>query len=153
LKVKDVMQQDPVTITRDLTLRETADIFVTEMVEALPVVNETGDILGIVTPADLIKLFIPDYLELVDTLSFAEEFGGLEPDAFFGAEGRLFLVEDIMRKDVPIISPEASLFKAVVTMDRQNAHVLMVVEEGKLMGTITLNRICCAFFSRKCASS
>lgn len=148
MKVRDHMKKDPRTVTRDLTLREAASLFALVDVVGLPVVDD-GTVVGLVTRSDMLKLFIPEYMDLIDNVSFIEDFGVLEPESFFGMEGRLFLVEDVMREDVPEISPDSSLLKAVVVMEKSNEDLLVVTEESQLQGVLTRADICRAFFGDK----
>lgn len=148
MKVRDHMEKNPRTITRDLTLREAASLFALEEVVGLPVV-EDGTVVGLVTRRDMLRLFVPDYMDLIDNISFIEDFGVLEPESFFGMEGRLFLVEDVMRDDVPQISQDSSLLKAVVLMEKNNEDLLVVAEDNQIMGVLTRADICQAFFGSK----
>ena len=148
MKVRDHMRKDPKTVTRDLTLREAASLFALVDVVGLPVVDD-GIVVGLVTRSDMLRLFIPDYMDLIDNVSFIEDFGVLEPESFFGMEGRLFLVEDVMREDVPQISPDSSLLKAVVVMEKSNEDLLVVTEEKHMLGVLTRADICRAFFGAK----
>ncbi len=143
------MTREVVTITRDMTLREVAETFATQGVEGLPVVDDEGRVLGMVTRRDLLRLFIPEYLDMFDDLSFVEHFGELEPESFFAAEGKLFLVEDIMSRSFASLSPESSLLKAAVTMDREGSNALLVLSDRKLMGVVTRGDLYQAFFGRK----
>jgi predicted transcriptional regulator len=148
MKVRDYMQRTPRTVTRDLTLREAASLFALGDVVGLPVV-EDGTVVGLVTRSDMLKLFIPEYMDLIDNVSFIEDFGVLEPESFFGMEGRLLLVEDVMRDRVPDISPDSSLLKAVVVMEKNNEDLLVVTEKNRIMGILTRADICRAFFGAK----
>lgn len=148
MKVRAYMHKDPKTATRDLTLRETASLFTSEEVEGLPVV-EDGTVVGLVTRRDLLKLFIPDYMDLIQDVSFLEDFGELEPEAFFGMEGRLLLIEDVMRGDVPEISPDSSLLKAAVIMEKNNEDLLIVTDESGVLGVLTRADVFRAFFGAK----
>jgi len=148
MKVRDYMKRNPKTVTRDLTLREAASLFSLQEVEGLPVV-EDGIVVGLVTRKDMLKLFIPDYMDFIDNISFLEDFGVLEPEAFFGTEGRLFLIEDVMREDVPQVSPDSSLLKATVIMEKNSEDILVVTEGNRIRGVLTRADICRAFFGAK----
>lgn len=148
MKVRDYMHKDPKTVTRDLTLREAASLFTSEEVEGLPVV-ENGTVVGLVTRRDLLKLFIPDYMDLIQDVSFLEDFGELEPEAFFGMEGRLLLIEDVMRGEAPEISPDSSLLKAAVIMEKNNEDLLVVTDKSGVLGILTRADVCRAFFGAK----
>jgi len=56
--VKDFMSSPAVTIGRDATVREAASLLHARRVKRLPVVDELGRLVGIVTRADLLKLFL-----------------------------------------------------------------------------------------------
>ncbi len=148
MKVRDYMNEKPKTVTRDLTLREAASFFGLGEVVGLPVVEDTI-VVGLVTRRDMLRLFIPEYMDLIDNVSFLEDFGELEPEAFFGMGGRLFLVEDVMRADVPQVSPDSSLLKAIVVMEKNNEDILVVTDNGRILGVLTRADICKAFFKAK----
>jgi CBS domain-containing protein len=59
--VRDVMNKEPVVIGPDVDLREAVDMFVEEKVGAVPVVDETDHLLGIIGYIDLLEL-LQDYL-------------------------------------------------------------------------------------------
>lgn len=149
MKVEDIMTREVVTISRDMTLREVAETFATQGVEGLPVVDDDGRVVGMVTRKDLLRLFIPEYLDMFEDLSFVEHFGELEPESFFAAQGKLFLVEDIMSRSFAWLTPGSSLLKAVVTMDRESTNALLVLSEDKLVGVVTRGDLYQAFFGKK----
>jgi CBS domain-containing protein len=146
MKVREHMNSSPRTAVRDLTLKEAAALLSLDDVEGLPVM-ENGNVVGIVTRRDILKLFIPEYMTLMETVSVPEDLGMLEPETFFGVEGTLLLVDDIMRHDVPQISPDSSLLSAAVIMEKAGEHMLAVIEKGKLVGILTRLDVCRGFFT------
>jgi CBS domain-containing protein len=54
--LRDVMTKDPVTITPDTELRDAAEIMFEKWFRHLPVVDETGDVAGIISLRDLLSL-------------------------------------------------------------------------------------------------
>ncbi len=58
IKVKQLMSQTLVTVHEDTPLEEAARIMVDNKVGGLPVVNESGDLVGIITETDLFKIFL-----------------------------------------------------------------------------------------------
>lgn len=57
-RVKDVMIESPVTIPSDYTLEETAGVLFANRLKGAPVVDEGGNIAGIITFTDLFGVFI-----------------------------------------------------------------------------------------------
>lgn len=58
IKVGDVMTKQVITVTETTTLEDAARILVDNKIGGLPVVNEAGVIVGIITETDIFKSFI-----------------------------------------------------------------------------------------------
>ncbi|CAG0935838.1 Magnesium transporter MgtE [Thermoflexales bacterium] len=58
IKVGEVMTKKVITVTADTTLEDAARILVDNKIGGLPVVNEAGAIVGIITETDIFKSFI-----------------------------------------------------------------------------------------------
>ena len=55
LTVQDVMTPHPMTIAPDAPISQAADLMLTQRINRLPVVDETGKLIGIVTRNDLLR--------------------------------------------------------------------------------------------------
>src|ERR1039457_5435567 len=68
--VAEIMTKDVITVQRETTVRELADIFDTRNFGSLPVVDDAGHLTGIVSASDLIEqgrnLHIPTVISLFD---------------------------------------------------------------------------------------
>jgi len=68
--IADIMTKDVITVKRETTVRELAKIFETRHFGSLPVVDDSGNLIGIVTASDLIEqgrnLHIPTVISLFD---------------------------------------------------------------------------------------
>lgn len=58
IKIKDIMTKKVTTIPSDFTIEEAAEILMNEDISGAPVVNDRGDIEGIITSTDLYKALI-----------------------------------------------------------------------------------------------
>lgn len=58
IKVKDIMTKKPATVSADFTVEETAQLLLDHKVSGAPVVDETGQVIGIITRDDLFKVLI-----------------------------------------------------------------------------------------------
>lgn len=56
IRVKDIMTRDVVTVSRDATLREIAGLLVKNSVSSVPVCDDTGQVVGIISERDLLVL-------------------------------------------------------------------------------------------------
>jgi len=58
IKIKDIMTKDPVTVPPDYTVEETAEILLNRKISGVPVADERGRVVGIITRDDLFKMLI-----------------------------------------------------------------------------------------------
>ena len=58
LTVRKLMTKDPVTVRKDIPVEEAARIMADEDLSSLPVVDEAGQLVGIVSKSDLFKILI-----------------------------------------------------------------------------------------------
>jgi acetoin utilization protein AcuB len=58
IKVKDIMIKNVITVPPDFTIEETAEVLLNHDISGAPVVDETGQMVGIITSSDLFKALI-----------------------------------------------------------------------------------------------
>jgi len=58
LDVSSIMSKNPITVPPDLTIEETAEILLTHNISGVPVVDDTGHILGIITKDDIFSALV-----------------------------------------------------------------------------------------------
>ena len=140
--VAEIMDPDPVTVGPDASLEEVYATLRREEVNGLPVVNEGGRCLGIITEADLViggeegDLHVPHYIEL---------FGGLIPlelDGMKHFRERLMkataaTAKQLMTEDPVTIGPAATAKEAAHIISGKHHNRLPVVEHGRLVGLVT----------------
>ncbi len=140
--VAEIMDTDPVTVGPDATLEEVYAKLQEHEVNGLPVVNEGGRCVGIITEADLVigdeegDLHVPHYIEL---------FGGLIPLELNGQkhfEERLRKATaaragELMTQDPVTIAPEATAKEAAHVISAKHHNRLPVVQHGRLIGLVT----------------
>ncbi|NQV07484.1 CBS domain-containing protein [bacterium] len=140
MRVRDMMTTDPIAITAGTLLKEAARIMVRSQVSGLPVVNDTGHLVGIVTEGDFLRQEAnrdrPYRLSLLDAL-----FGDGEPE---GPTAET--VGEVMTVEVVTIAPESTLGEAARVMARRSVKRLPVVDdEGELIGVISRADVVNAF--------
>ena len=138
LKVKDIMTKEVVTVTKATTVTELAGIFSQRHISSLPVLDEKGNLIGIVTETDLVEqdknLHIPTVISIFDWIIY------LESDKKFEKElkkmtGRV--VGDIYSSDVVTVSPESSVSDVADLLSSRKITAIPVVEGKKLVGIIS----------------
>jgi CBS domain-containing protein len=140
MKVRDIMTTDPVKVTGGTRLKEAARLMVRHRVSGLPVVDEAGKLIGIVSEGDFIRREAgrdrPHGVSLLDAV-FGE--GELQP---VGAE----TVAEVMTRSVVTITPEATVGEAARVMGRRSVKRLPVVDlEGDLVGIVSRSDVVGAF--------
>ena len=58
VKVKDIMTKDPITVPPDYTVEETAQVLLESKISGAPVVDENGEVVGIITQSDLFRVLM-----------------------------------------------------------------------------------------------
>ena len=58
IKVKDIMTKDPITVSPDYTVEETAQVLLESKISGAPVVDDGGQIVGTITQTDLFRVLI-----------------------------------------------------------------------------------------------
>ncbi len=58
LHVKEIMTRDPVKVSQDETVEHAAQLMLEHVVSGLPVVNDRGELVGIITQSDIFRAFM-----------------------------------------------------------------------------------------------
>lgn len=111
VKVEALMSRNVITIMHDSPLRDAAKVFAERKIRALPVVDNEGRIVGLITTSEIARAFY---------------------------EGNINAkVGSYMRRDVPTIDREADIYDAMRLMAINKVGRLIVVSGGKPVGIIT----------------
>ena len=139
--VREYMDADPVTVTPDTSAEDVARLLGEHELHGVPVVDEDGRVVGIVTEDDLVlrdeegDLHIPHYVELFGGLIF------LEPLREFHSRLRkatATTAADLMTEKPTTIGPDADLHEAGRIISRSGHNRLPVVDgDGRLVGVIS----------------
>lgn len=115
-----IMTTNLITISPDSSLAEARSLMYDNRIHHLPVVNDKGELVGLVTLTNL----------LAGTDSVLRD-----PDSRIHAAD--ISVEDIMVADVATVDRRASLRQAALFLEKHRIGCLPVMSEGKLHGIIT----------------
>jgi len=133
----DVMTKDVVAVTTGTSIRELAEIMTRHRIGSVPVVDEKGALIGIVTESDLIEqdksFHIPTVISLFDWVIYLESEKKFEKE-LMRMTGQT--VGDIYTKEVVTVEPKTLVSEIADLMCDQKIHSLPVVDEGKLVGIV-----------------
>jgi len=135
ITIADIMLTDFVYISKDALLSELSDIMSKNNLSFIPVTDEDGRYLGEVNILRLLKVGVPDYLMMLDNISFLKSYEPLEK--LFEQED-ILKVGEIMNTQEQYLSPETSIPEAVFEMIQHHKRFYSVVDSsGKLVGVVT----------------
>jgi CBS domain-containing protein len=136
-KVADVMTRDVITVTPETTLRELASILSEKHINGVPVVDDKGNVLGVVCESDLVNqnkpLHIPTVFVILDSVIPMENPWRLQKEFKRLAATT---VGDIYSQPAVSISPDTDLSEVARIMSERRLYTLPVIEGGKLVGVV-----------------
>ena len=137
LTARDIMTKEIISVTLETSLKDLAKTFVETRFSNLPVLDEAGKLVGIISETDLIEQHKPLHIPTVMTLfDWVFTFGSEkrfkeEVDRVTAAK-----VGELYRKDPITCSPDATVRELAGLMSQHRVHLLPVVEDGKMIGVV-----------------
>ena len=148
MKARDVMVSPVITACENDTIRDVAKLLVEKHISAVPVLDQSGSIVGIVSEADLIHRVeagterpAPWWLSLISgERALAEDY----------TKAHARKVKDVMSKTVQTAHPDTPLHEvADILEERQIRRVPIVNAAGELVGIISRANIVQAIASAR----
>lgn len=137
LKAKDIMTRKVISVTPQTTVEDLARLLIDHHISGVPVLDEAGNLVGIVTEHDLInkekRLHIPTVLRIFDAFIYLESPKRFESDI---KKMLATKVGDICATDVITVDEEATISEIATVMSERGVHLLPVMKEGSLVGVI-----------------
>jgi CBS domain-containing protein len=138
--VADIMQADPITVMPDTAADAVFHTLREHELPGVPVVNDGGRVVGIVTENDLViadeqgDLHLPHYIELFGGIVYLESMKHFEQRL---RKAIAATAADLMTADPVTISPDATVQEAAKVIATKKHNRLPVVEHGRLVGVVT----------------
>jgi len=135
LLVRDIMTPHIRTVRPEQTLGEVAHLMVEHDVRALPVVDDAGSLVGMITHRELLKYLLPSYLQRTKSGEFVAptksqlQRGSTDP--------RTILVREAMARSVLCVAEDQTLGDVANLMSARDVDRFPVVREGRLVGFLT----------------
>ena len=140
LTVGDIMEVDVPEVFASDPVESVLKVLRANELPGVPVINEGGRCVGIITEADLIlseedaDLHLPHFFQLFGGVVFLEKMSNFEErlrKAFAST------AEDMMTPDPITIEPAATVEEAARVIARTQHNRLPVVHHGRLVGVVT----------------
>lgn len=137
LTASDIMTTQIHTVHQDTEIADLAKLFVEHKVNAMPVVDDNGSLVGMVTQTDLVEqdkpLHIPTVISLFDWVIY------LESPKKFSEEVRKVTarkVGEICATDVVTCTSETPVSTVASLMVDNKVHLIPVVTDGQMVGVV-----------------
>jgi len=140
MTVRDIMDSEPVTVTVADSVETVLHVMRDHDLSGVPVINEGGRCVGIITEADLVlsdegeDFHLPHYFQLFGGVVFLERWSHFEERA---RKAFAATAEDMMTPDPITIEPDASVREAARLVATKKHNRLPVIEHGRLVGMVT----------------
>jgi CBS domain-containing protein len=108
--ISDIMQPRPIVIRRDGSLHRTLELLIENKISGLPVVDDKGQLVGVLSEKDLLKIF---------------------------SEVGSHSVESIMTRDPVSISVDAPLIDVVDCLMSNDFRRVFIHDQQKLVGLVS----------------
>lgn len=123
IRVRDLMTTEVHTLGRNDKLRMADDLMGMERIRHLPVLDDEGELAGIVSQRDLFR----------SALARVLGYGQTAQDKLLD----MLLVKEVMTNTVETVSPDTPISEAAQRMTQGKLGCLVVVEGGALAGILT----------------
>lgn len=123
LLVRDLMTAEPVTLGPDDDLLSLYDLMDSRHVRHVPVVDEDGELVGLVSHRDLLRSALGQEVDLPVSL---------QRDMLRGIR-----IAEIMTEDIETIEEDRDIREAAQIMLENKYGCLPVVDDGRLVGILT----------------
>jgi CBS domain-containing protein len=138
ITLRSVMTTDVVTVTAEITLAEAADVLAERGIGAAPVVDGSGQVIGLLRDEDLLsteaRLHIPTTVAILGV-----NFTLPGQVARYDEELRKAIastVGEVMETDFPQLPPDATLEDAATLMHEADVTHVVVVEDSRAVGVV-----------------
>lgn len=137
LTAKDIMTQNIFSVRKETSVTELAHLLTSHNISGVPVLDENGKVVAVVTENDLIdqskKLHIPTVITILDSVFYLENPDKMEAEM---KKMAATTVAEICSGPPKTISPETGIDEIATIMAEQNVHTLPVIDKGKITGII-----------------
>lgn len=131
-----MISKDILTVKPDASLHELAKLLYQQRISGVPVVDDQGFCVGVVSEKDFFRRLYPSYQDYQDHPETFLSFETLENN-LSNLDG--LMVEDIMSPDPIMVFPETPVMKAGAIMLARHHHRLPVVDQetNKFLGMVS----------------
>ena len=137
ITARDIMTPDPVVVSPEDEVSRATAIMLEKGFNGIPVVDERGQLVGIICQSDVVaqqkKLPLPSYFTFLDGLISLRSTKAMEKEV---SKIAATTVAQAMTPDPVWVPPDAAIETLAALMVDNNFHTLPVVAHGKVVGVV-----------------
>ena len=137
ITAKDIMTTDVITISPETEIAQAAQLLLENRINGVPVVNDAGELVGILCQSDLIiqqkNIPIPSLFTLLDGFIPLTSSKKLDKEV---EKIMATKAEDAMTANPVTVNSDTGIEEIAALMVEKSYHTLPVVDAGKLVGIV-----------------
>ena len=137
LKVKDIMTKELITVSPATEITSAAKILLEKRINGLPVIDDSGKLVGILCQSDLVaqqkRIPIPSVYTLLDSFIPLTSLRRIDKEV---KKIAALKVEQAMTPDPVTIGPETDIEDVARLMVDKKYHTLPVMDGDKIVGIV-----------------
>lgn len=138
MKAKDIMEKEVVTVKQYATIKEIVRVLIDNKISGVPVVDDDGRLLGIVSEGDILHKEanprLPNFINILGAIIY---YNGVER---YNEDFKKLMARqasEIMTDKVVVISEDVEIDEVAGLMIKHGIKRIPVVEGGKIVGIIS----------------
>jgi len=135
LTVRDVMTPHAITVGPERTLGDVARLMVEQDIRALPVVDDGGSLIGMVTHRELLRFLMPSFIQRTKSGEFRAP--TRSQVARGSTDPQLIPVREAMARSVLCLAEDQTLADVANLMSGKDVDRFPVVRDGLVVGFLT----------------
>ena len=148
LKVKDIMTREVITVSPDTEVIQAARLLLENRINGLPVVDDAGQLVGILCQSDLVaqqkKIPLPSLFTLLEGFVPLTSMKRIDREVEKIAAVK---VSQAMTPQPVAVDPQTGIEEVAALMADKKYHTLPVVEQGRLVGVVGKEDVLRTLFS------
>jgi CBS-domain-containing membrane protein len=137
LKAKDIMTKELITVSPETEIVHATKLLLENQINGVPVIDETGKLLGILCQSDLIaqqkKLPVPSFFTFLDGLIPLTSMKQFEKEV---QKIAAITVSQAMTPNPVVARPDTGIEEVAALMVDSGFHTIPVVDKGALVGIV-----------------
>lgn len=138
MKAKEIMSTNVITVKKDSTIEEIANVLTDNNISGVPVVDDDGRVIGMVSQKDLLYKDVeprfPAVVEILGGLIFLKGVKQYQEELKKLVAAK---AEDIMTKKVVTVTEDSEVERVAELMIEKDINRIPVLSQGKITGIVS----------------